>query len=148
MGDNNSEGTKGLSKNGVQFNLLSQSNQPLYYDENRSVYYDILLDAKCSGMVRDDLKEVTERFRKLLVKEREGLSLAVYKNDMLIVDLWGGYADREHNKLWREDTLTVGFSTSKVIGALIVAILVSRGHLKYEDLVYFYKLIENCFKSV
>uniref|UniRef100_A0A0N5AZZ1 Beta-lactamase domain-containing protein n=1 Tax=Syphacia muris TaxID=451379 RepID=A0A0N5AZZ1_9BILA len=106
--------------------------------DKSSLYYDILVDSECSGMVRDDLKEIVKRFSKLLVKERQGLALAAYENDTLVVDLWGGFADKKKRKVWKENTMTVAFSTSKVIGALIVAILVSRGYLKYEDLVITY----------
>lgn len=36
---------------------------------------------------------------------------------------------------WEEDTLTFGFSTTKFTAALIVAILVTQGRMKYEDKV-------------
>lgn len=36
---------------------------------------------------------------------------------------------------WEKNTMTVVFSSTKAIGALIIAILVSRGHLHYEDKV-------------
>ncbi|MCP9265084.1 Beta-lactamase domain-containing protein 2 [Dirofilaria immitis] len=71
----------------------------------------------------------------ILSREKEGLAFAAYKNDELIVDLWGGYAERAAFQTWNRDTMTVVFSTSKVIGALIIAILVSRGQLQYEDKV-------------
>jgi CubicO group peptidase (beta-lactamase class C family) len=61
--------------------------------------------------------------------------LAVYYKGKLVVDLWGGYADSSALRPWESDTMTVVYSSTKAIGALMVAMLVSRGHLKYEDLV-------------
>ncbi|EJW79612.1 beta-lactamase, partial [Wuchereria bancrofti] len=69
----------------------------------------------------------------ILSREKEGLAFAAYKNDELIVDLWGGYAERAAFREWDRDTMTVAFSSSKAVGALIIAILVSRGQLQYED---------------
>ncbi len=31
-----------------------------------------------------------------------------------MVDLWGGYADKECGRLWNKDTMTVSFSSTKV----------------------------------
>ncbi|VDM58349.1 unnamed protein product [Angiostrongylus costaricensis] len=49
------------------------------------------------------------------------------------IDIWGGFADRESERRWREDTLQIIFSTSKAVGAICVAMLVDRGRLKYSD---------------
>ncbi|VDM76209.1 unnamed protein product [Strongylus vulgaris] len=55
--------------------------------------------------------------------ERDGAALCVYYQVDLIsikthgecvVDIWGGFADRECERRWREDTLQIIFSTSKV----------------------------------
>jgi len=55
-----------------------------------------------------------------------------------VVDLWGGYADFAKGKIWQQDTLTVGFSTTKVLSFLkelkndiscIVTSVGSYGHL-------------------
>ncbi|VDK46787.1 unnamed protein product [Gongylonema pulchrum] len=69
----------------------------------------------------------------MLSREKEGLAVAAYKDDELVVDLWGGYAEKAAFRAWSRDTMTVVFSSTKAIGALIIAILVSRGHLHYED---------------
>ncbi|VDD89480.1 unnamed protein product [Enterobius vermicularis] len=72
---------------------------------------------------------------RILKHEKEGLAVAVYKDNELVVDLWGGYAERSALRPWEEDTLTFGFSTTKFTAALIVAILVTQGRMKYEDKV-------------
>ncbi|VDL69062.1 unnamed protein product, partial [Nippostrongylus brasiliensis] len=50
-----------------------------------------------------------------------------------VVDIWGGFADKESERRWKEDTLQIIFSTSKAVGAICVAMLVDRGRLKYSD---------------
>ncbi|KAI6238080.1 Beta-lactamase-related domain containing protein [Aphelenchoides fujianensis] len=64
--------------------------------------------------------------------EPNGAALAVFHRGRLVVDLHGGYADFESRRLWREDTLAVSFSSTKAVSALCVAMLVDRGHVKYE----------------
>ena len=49
------------------------------------------------------------------------------------MNLQGGYADKASGRKWTDETRTVVFSTTKAVGALCVAMLVDRGHLKYED---------------
>lgn len=66
---------------------------------------------------------------------REGASIAVYYKGNLVVDLHGGFADASSLLPWTLETRTVIFSATKAVGALCVAILVDRGHVKYADLV-------------
>ncbi|PIO68614.1 beta-lactamase [Teladorsagia circumcincta] len=66
--------------------------------------------------------------------ERDGAAVAtLFIEEKLVVDLWGGYADREANVVWKRNTRTVLFSATKAISALCIAILVDRGLLRYED---------------
>uniref|UniRef100_A0A915A7Y9 Beta-lactamase-related domain-containing protein n=1 Tax=Parascaris univalens TaxID=6257 RepID=A0A915A7Y9_PARUN len=95
-------------------------------------------DRPSQGTVHSGLMEVKNIFDDILHHEREGIALAAYHNDEIIVDLWGGYADRSADRLWEHDTMTVTFSTTKAIAALIVAIFVSRQQLHYDDLVIKY----------
>uniref|UniRef100_A0A915IYK2 Beta-lactamase-related domain-containing protein n=1 Tax=Romanomermis culicivorax TaxID=13658 RepID=A0A915IYK2_ROMCU len=71
----------------------------------------------------------------------EGSAFAVYKDDELLVDLWGGYADSTQNVSWTRDTFAVVFSTTKIIRAacaISLALLVDRGLISYDDLVVKY----------
>lgn len=85
--------------------------------------------------------------------EREGSAFSVYYKGQEVVDLWGGYADRGAGRRWKEETRTVMFSASKVsfslgissetnllqaIGAIVIAVMVDRGMLRYEDRVVEY----------
>ena len=47
-------------------------------------------------------------------EEREGAAFAVYYKGKEVVNLWGGYADKESRRKWTENTKTVMFSASKV----------------------------------
>lgn len=51
------------------------------------------------------------------------------------IDLWGGYADRARTRPFDERTLTPIYSTGKGIMALMMATLVDRGKLTYEQTV-------------
>ncbi|VDM12883.1 unnamed protein product [Wuchereria bancrofti] len=92
-------------------------------------------ECKSNGKVQENFQQIRDVFDEILSREKEGLAFAAYKNDELIVDLWGGYAERAAFREWDRDTMTVAFSSSKAVGALIIAILVSRGQLQYEDKV-------------
>ena len=58
-----------------------------------------------------------------------GGAVAIYHHRKPVVDLWGGYADREQNKPWQPDTLVNVWSVSKAIVALCALRLVDRGEL-------------------
>ncbi|EYB84638.1 hypothetical protein Y032_0313g2202 [Ancylostoma ceylanicum] len=94
-----------------------------------------IYDDTVHGFVEPGYEEVLEAFRRNFGEglEREGAAVAVYHRGRPVVDLWGGYADKEANVLWKRNTRTVLFSSTKAISALCVAVLVDRGLLRYED---------------
>uniref|UniRef100_A0AC35U601 Beta-lactamase domain-containing protein n=1 Tax=Rhabditophanes sp. KR3021 TaxID=114890 RepID=A0AC35U601_9BILA len=65
--------------------------------------------------------------------ERDGASFSAYHKGEKVVDLWGGYADVSVGRKWKENTMSIAFSSSKTLGAICIALLVDQGHLKYED---------------
>jgi CubicO group peptidase (beta-lactamase class C family) len=58
-----------------------------------------------------------------------GAACAVYHRGRLVVDLWGGLADRAAARPWAEDTLALVFSTTKGLAATCILQLVERGRL-------------------
>ncbi|MFX0011468.1 MAG: serine hydrolase domain-containing protein [Candidatus Hermodarchaeota archaeon] len=62
-----------------------------------------------------------------------GASFAVSLNGELVVDLWGGFSDPAKTKSWEKDTIVNVFSTTKVIAALCIHILVDRGLIDVES---------------
>ncbi|CAJ0603754.1 unnamed protein product [Cylicocyclus nassatus] len=89
------------------------------------------------GKVDSKYKSVRKAFEQNFIDEleTEGASFAVYVKGQKVVDLWGGYADLQAARTWREDTLSVVFSTTKAVAALCIAVLADRGKLSYDDLV-------------
>ncbi|KHN86060.1 Beta-lactamase domain-containing protein 2 [Toxocara canis] len=89
------------------------------------------------GFAHPQFAKVEKVFRKNFHDgwEREGAAIAVYHKGELVVDLQGGYADASALRKWTPQTRTVVFSATKAVGALCIALLVDRGHLRYSDLV-------------
>jgi CubicO group peptidase (beta-lactamase class C family) len=62
----------------------------------------------------------------------QGATFAAWLGDELVVDLRGGWADRDGTRAWAADTLCPVYSATKPIGALVIATLVERGKLDYD----------------
>ena len=58
-----------------------------------------------------------------------GAACAVYHRGRLVVDLWGGLADRATARPWTRDTISLVFSTTKGLAATCVLRLVEQGLL-------------------
>jgi CubicO group peptidase (beta-lactamase class C family) len=85
--------------------------------------YERVRDAFAANFTRTDgLREI-------------GAALCAYKNGECVVDLWGGHADPQRTRPWREDTLVNVWSTTKAITAVAVAMLVDRGRITYQQRV-------------
>lgn len=68
-------------------------------------------------------------FRESFSKGEVGASVAVVVDGDLVVDLWGGHADRERARPWERDTLANVYSTTKGMTALCAQRLVDEGRL-------------------
>lgn len=58
-----------------------------------------------------------------------GASIFVNIDGEDVIDLWGGWREREHVTPWTEDTIVSVFSGSKTVTSLAVLILVDRGEV-------------------
>lgn len=58
-----------------------------------------------------------------------GAACCVVAGGRAVVDLWGGWADRDASRPWREDTLALTFSTTKGVTAIVANRLVEQGRL-------------------
>ena len=72
---------------------------------------------------------VREAFARNLAEEEVGAACAVYQHGALVVDLWGGFADREAARPWERDTAALVFSATKGLTAALVHRLAERGAL-------------------
>jgi CubicO group peptidase (beta-lactamase class C family) len=58
-----------------------------------------------------------------------GASLCVNIDGENVIDVWGGWRDREHSAKWTEDTIVAVFSATKTVTSLAVLMLVDRGQV-------------------
>ena len=80
------------------------------------------------GSVAPGFEGVRTVFEQSFVQRREiGAALCVYKDGERVVDLWGGWADQEARQRWSADTMTVAFSCTKGMVALMFTMLADRG---------------------
>lgn len=88
------------------------------------------------GMIADGWQFIHQLFKENFVEKRDfGASIAIYYDDELVVDLWGGSFHRSLTKPYDNDTLQLVFSTSKGVVAIAAALCVERGLLNYSELV-------------
>jgi CubicO group peptidase (beta-lactamase class C family) len=70
--------------------------------------------------------------------EEHGAGVAVYHRGKCVVDLMGGWRDKDHTVPYDADALQVVFSTTKGITSIAVAMCVERGLLEYSEKVSTY----------
>jgi CubicO group peptidase (beta-lactamase class C family) len=83
------------------------------------------------GFVAPGFERVREAFASGLGEEL-GASFAAIRDGEVVVDLWGGWFDREQTKPWARDTIAPVYSTTKPIAALVLATLFDDGAFDYE----------------
>jgi CubicO group peptidase (beta-lactamase class C family) len=86
------------------------------------------------GYVAPGFERVREVFDAQLAEEI-GAAFAAVRDGEVIVDLWGGWADRAQTRAWDQTTLAPVFSTTKGVTAIVMALLHDRGVLDYEATV-------------
>jgi CubicO group peptidase (beta-lactamase class C family) len=64
--------------------------------------------------------------------EALGAGFAAVRDGEVLVDLWGGWADRAQTRPWARDTIVPVYSTTKGVSALVLAMLADRGLFDYE----------------
>ncbi|MGH3957972.1 serine hydrolase domain-containing protein [Mycobacterium sp.] len=88
------------------------------------------------GSVDEGYGKVADAFRANFAAGREvGAAVAVYRDGVKVVDLWGGYRNGITKTPWQHDTMVNMFSTTKGVAALAVAVAVSRRLFGYDDKV-------------
>src|SRR3984957_14674791 len=85
------------------------------------------------GDVDEGYGKVADAFRANFAAHREvGAAVAVYRNGVKVVDLWGGYRIGFRKTPWQQDTIVNMFSTTKGIASLAVTVAASRGLISYD----------------
>ena len=86
------------------------------------------------GRCHDRFVPVLDAFRAAFAAGEElGARFAFAVNGEMMVDLWGGFADRARTRTFDADTLTPVFSTTKAMASILIARLVDQGRLAYEQ---------------
>jgi len=86
------------------------------------------------GFVADGWSEVAEAFAHNIDNRDDiGAGVSVFHKGKCVVDIAGGYFDKEATKPYTLDTLQLVFSTTKGVVATAVAMCVERGLLSYEE---------------
>ena len=70
------------------------------------------------GRIHPDYTDVEETLREQLQRYPGGAAVCVYHHGECVVDLWGGYRD-DQGSLWRSDTMSPSFSTTKGVACKI-----------------------------
>ena len=85
------------------------------------------------GNCQEGFLEVKELFGSLHNSGREvGSSFSVYRDGKPIIDIWGGYSDKDQTKQWNRDTLATVWSTTKGVAAITIAHAFENKLIEYE----------------
>lgn len=85
------------------------------------------------GSVAPGFEPVADQFRhQVETGEEIGAALCVYRGDARVVDLWGGWADREAEIPWTADTLVVVFSATKGLAAMALNLAAQQGRFDWD----------------
>ena len=88
------------------------------------------------GDVDEGYGKVADAFRANFASGREvGAAIAVYRNGVKVVDLWGGYRNGITKAPWQHDTMVNMFSTTKGVAPLPLRWLCRTDCLGYDDKV-------------
>ena len=90
------------------------------------------------GHVSAGFEPVKDTFAALWEGIEVGSSCSVVYQGVQVVDLWGGYIDREMTTPWQRDTLINVYSTTKGMASLAIAILFDEGLIDYDEKVTTY----------
>ncbi|MGA7989455.1 MAG: serine hydrolase domain-containing protein [Candidatus Dormiibacterota bacterium] len=85
------------------------------------------------GTVAPGFEPVREAFAAVLREQHgTGAALALWRDGVWIVDLWGGAASSDGSRLWSSDSIVMPYSVSKPFAAMCALVLIDRGLLDLE----------------
>lgn len=91
------------------------------------------------GFCSDQFPQFYEAFEKNFLEGHElGASLCLTLEGETIVDLRGGFADKDHLVPWQQDTIACVFSSSKIPTIICALILIDRGLMSLDEPVATY----------
>ena len=91
-----------------------------------------------NGYCEEKYNPIKKIFEDYFLTDQEiGASFAVYKEGKPLIDLWGGFQNKDKKK-WEENTIVNVFSATKGIYEIIVSILIDKNILDLEKPVSYY----------
>ena len=96
-------------------------------------------DRKIGGFCHNNFQNVSDTFLNNLNSDEEvGASYTVIQNSEIVVDIHGGFKDKDQIDPWNADTLVGVHSTGKGIISMIVALLIDQKKLNLDEYVSAY----------
>ncbi|MCH2524407.1 MAG: beta-lactamase family protein [Dehalococcoidia bacterium] len=93
----------------------------------------VMNDTQIQGTVDPKFESVREAFLQNFQENSEvGAAIGVTINGESVIYLWGGFSQKDSQKLWMEDTMVNVFSMTKGMVAICAHILADRGLLDYD----------------
>lgn len=86
-----------------------------------------------NGFVEEGFEPIREIFERNLNHYELGAACAIYLKGKLVVDLWGGVAEKKTNRQWQQDTMVPVFSCTKGFASLAAAVAHSKGWIDYDQ---------------
>ncbi len=99
----------------------------------------LMTDTPFDIFVQSGLQPVAEAFKANFEDGHEeddlehGAQFCAYRNGELLIDLKGGWADRQKTEAVKDDTLFSVFSSGKAVAALVIAFLAEEDKLGYDQ---------------
>ncbi len=84
------------------------------------------------GYVAPGFERVRDVFDAGLADEL-GAGFAAVRDGEVLVDIWGGWADRAQTRPWARDTIVPVYSSTKGIAAIVIAWLADKALISYDD---------------
>ncbi|HUP84309.1 MAG TPA: serine hydrolase domain-containing protein [Acidimicrobiales bacterium] len=97
-----------------------------------------MTSAPVDGMVEPGFEPVAESFVRGLEKGELGAAVAAYVDGRKVVDLWGGWADAQRTREWKQTTIACTYSSTKGMTATCAHHLADRGLLDVDEPVATY----------
>ena len=104
----------------------------------QTILAELSMNVTVEGNVSEGFERVADVFADLWKDIEVGASCCVFHEGKKVVDIWGGYINREMTVPWQSDTLINVYSTTKGMGSLAVAILFDEGLIDYDEKVITY----------
>ena len=99
----------------------------------------VMINEKIKGICDSNFQNVADKFLNNLSSDEEiGASYTVIQNGSILIDIYGGYKNKEQDDPWLLDTLVGVHSTGKGIISMLIAILIDKGLLNLNEYVSHY----------